>query len=165
MARRNGDFTTAIDRSLKRLDAVYELPYLAHAPMEPLNCVADVRPDRCEIWTGTQNQTVDRNAAARDVGLKPEQVQLHTTLLGGGFGRRAAMDSHFVREAVQLSKAVKTPVKVVWTREDDIRGGYYRPRAFHALSAGLDALGNPLAWRRASSASRSWSARRSKPSS
>jgi isoquinoline 1-oxidoreductase beta subunit len=79
--------------------------------MEPLNCVADVRENSCEVWTGTQFQTGDRDAAARDAGLKPEQVKLHTTLLGGGFGRRAVPDSHFVREAVQISKAVKKPVK------------------------------------------------------
>ncbi len=147
VARNDGDVAAAMDRAAKRLEAVYDLPYLAHAPMEPLNCVADVRADGCEIWTGTQYQTVDRDSAVRDAGLKPDQVRLHTTLLGGGFGRRAAIDSHFVREAVQLSKAVQTPVKVIWTREDDIRGGYYRPRAHHSLSAALDAQGNPLAWR------------------
>jgi isoquinoline 1-oxidoreductase subunit beta len=110
------------------------------------NCVADVRGDGCEVWTGTQFQTGDRNAAAQEAGLKNEQVKLHTTLLGGGFGRRAVMDSHFVREAVQTSKAVKAPVKVIWTREDDMHGGYYRPRAYHTISAGLDAAGQPVAW-------------------
>src|SRR5262249_23303111 len=100
----------------------------------------------CDVWTGTQSQTVDRAAAAEVAGLKPQQVNLHTTLLGGGFGRRAALDSHFVREAVQISKIVKVPVKVVWTREDDIRGGYYRPRAYHTISAGLAADGKPSAW-------------------
>src|SRR6202030_1834858 len=79
-------------------------------------------------------------------GLRPEQVKLHTTLLGGGFGRRAAIDNHFVREAVQVSKAVRTPVKVIWTREDDTRGGYYRPRAYHSVRAALDAAGSPVAW-------------------
>src|SRR5207249_11238877 len=146
VARKEGDATTALRKAAKRFEAVYDLPYLAHATMEPLNCVADVRADSCEIWTGTQFQTVDRDAAARDAGLKPEHVLLHTTLLGGGFGRRAVPDSHFVREAVQISKAVKSPVKVIWTREDDVRGGYYRPRAFHSISAGLGAEGNPLAW-------------------
>jgi isoquinoline 1-oxidoreductase beta subunit len=146
VARKVGDAAAALGKAAKKFEAVYDLPYLAHATMEPMNCVADVRADRCEIWTGTQFQTVDRDAAARDAGLKPEQVQLHTTLLGGGFGRRAVPDSHFVREAVQLSKAVKAPVKVIWTREDDTRGGYYRPRAYHAVSAGLDARGVPVAW-------------------
>jgi isoquinoline 1-oxidoreductase beta subunit len=113
VARKEGDVATAMGRTMKKLEAVYELPYLAHATMEPLNCVADVRPDRCEVWTGTQFQTVDRTAAAQAAGLKPEQVNVHTTLLGGGFGRRAVFDSHFVCEAVQISKAVKAPVKVI----------------------------------------------------
>jgi isoquinoline 1-oxidoreductase subunit beta len=146
VARKEGDVATAMGRTLKKLEAVYELPYLAHATMEPLNCVADVRPDRCEVWTGTQFQTVDRMAAAQAAGLKPEQVNVHTTLLGGGFGRRAVFDSHFVREAVQISKAIKAPVKVIWTREDDTRGGYYRPMSYHSLAGGLDASGNPVAW-------------------
>jgi isoquinoline 1-oxidoreductase beta subunit len=147
VARKEGDVTTALEGAATKLEAVYELPYLAHAPMEPLNCVADVRNDGCDVWTGTQFQTVDHAAAAKDAGLKPEQVRVHTTLLGGGFGRRAVIDSHFVREAVQLSRAVRAPVKVIWTREDDIRGGYYRPRAYHSISAGLDAGGMPVAWR------------------
>ena len=147
VARKEGDVTTAMGRAAKTLNAMYELPYLAHATMEPLNCVADVRPDRCEVWTGTQFQTVDRMAAAQAAGLTPEQVNVHTTLLGGGFGRRAVFDSHFVREAVHISKAVKAPVKVMWTREDDTRGGYYRPVSYHSIGGGLDASGNPVAWR------------------
>ena len=114
-------------KGTKKVEAVYEGPYLAHAPMEPLNCVVDFRPDGCDIWTGTQMQTSDRNAAAKILGLPPEKVNLHTTLLGGGFGRRAVGDSHFVREAAQVARAIQKPVKVMWTREDDIRGGYYRP--------------------------------------
>jgi isoquinoline 1-oxidoreductase beta subunit len=89
---------------------------------------------------------VDRDAAAKDTGLRPEQVKLHTMLCGGGFGRRAVPDSHFVREAVQISKAIKNPVKVIWTREDDIRGGWYRPRTYHSVRAGLDGNGMPVAW-------------------
>jgi isoquinoline 1-oxidoreductase beta subunit len=147
VARKDGDAAAALEKAAKKFEAVYDLPYLAHATMEPMNCTADVRADRCEVWTGTQFQTADRDAAARDAGLKPEQVQLHTTLLGGGFGRRAVPDNHFVREAVQTSKAVGAPVKVVWTREDDMRGGYYRPRAYHTVSAGLDADGALTAWR------------------
>ena len=146
VARKEGDVAAAMGRAAKKLEAVYELPYLAHATMEPLNCVADVRPDGCDVWTGTQLQTVDRAAAAQAAGLKPEQVKVHTMLLGGGFGRRAVVDSHFVREAVETSKAVKAPVKVIWTREDDIRGGYYRPMSHHSISAGLDAAGNLTAW-------------------
>ena len=147
VAAQRGDFTAGLGRAAQKIEAEYHLPYLAHAPMEPLNCVADVRPDGCEIWVGTQLQTIDRNAAAAITGLPPEKVTLHTTYLGGGFGRRAVGDSHFVSEAVQISKAVQAPVKVIWTREDDIRGGYYRPAAYHALIAGLGVDGMPTAMR------------------
>ena len=146
VAKKEGDVAAAMGLAAKKIEAVYELPYLSHATMEPMNCVADVRPDGCDVWTGTQFQTVDRGGAAQAAGLKPEQVKVHTTLLGGGFGRRAVFDSHFVREAVQVSKAVKAPVKVIWTREDDIHGGYYRPACYHSIAAGLDAAGNPVAW-------------------
>lgn len=141
-----GDVAATFAVAAKKIEAVYEVPYLAHAPMEPLNCVADVRADSCEIWVGTQMQTLDRNAAAEVCGLPPEKVTLHTTFLGGGFGRRAVGDSHFVREAVQVSKAMQMPVKVVWTREDDIRGGYYRPRAYHTVRAALGEDKLPSAW-------------------
>jgi isoquinoline 1-oxidoreductase beta subunit len=144
--RKEGDAAGALTKAAKSFEAVYDLPYLAHATMEPINCVADVGDDRCEVWVGTQFQTGDRDAAAAEAGLKPEQVTLHTMLLGGGFGRRAVPDNHFVREAVQISRAVRTPVKVIWTREDDTRGGYYRPRAYHSVRAALDAAGSPLAW-------------------
>lgn len=146
VAKKDGDAPAAMATAAKKLEAVYEVPYLAHAMMEPLNCVADVRDDRCEVWTGTQFQTIERAIAAKASGLKPEQVTINTMLLGGGFGRRAVPDAHFVDEAVQVSKAVKAPVKVMWTREDDIRGGYYRPTAYHTVSGGLDATGNILAW-------------------
>jgi len=145
-AKKEGDVDAAKAKAAKKIEAVYELPYLAHAPMEPLNCVADVKSDSCEVWVGTQFQTMEHMNAMQITGLKPEQVKIHTTLLGGGFGRRAVPDSHFVREAVQVSKAVNTPVKVVWTREDDIRGGYYRPAARHEVSGGIDAAGKPLFW-------------------
>jgi len=147
VAKKEGDVSATKTKAVKNFDVVYDLPYLAHAPMEPLNCVADVKADSCEIWVGTQFQTVDAMTAAGITGLKPNQIKLHTTLLGGGFGRRAVLDAHFVSEAVQVSKAMKSPVKVVWTREDDIRGGYYRPRAYHTISAGLDASGKPLYWK------------------
>jgi isoquinoline 1-oxidoreductase beta subunit len=147
VARKEGDVAKALGRAAKTLEAVYELPYLAHATMEPINCVADVRADGCDVWTGTQFQTGDRDAAAQVAGLPHDRVKVHTTLLGGGFGRRAVLDSHFVREAVQISKAVKAPVKVIWSREDDMRGGYYRPAAYHSVGAGLDEGGNPVAWR------------------
>lgn len=145
-ARKQGDAAAALKSATIKLDAVYEFPYLAHAPMEPLNCVADVRADHCSVWTGTQFQSPDRDAAAQVAGLKPEQVEIHTTFLGGGFGRRAVPGSHFVREAVQISKKANAPVKVIWTREDDMAGGYYRPAYYHKVSGGLDVNGKPVAW-------------------
>ncbi len=145
-ARKDGDPAGAIASAAKKIDAVYEVPYLSHAMMEPLNCVVDLRADHCEVWTGTQFQTGDRAAAAEVAGLKPEQVQIHTTLLGGGFGRRGSATSDFVREAVHVAKAAGAPVKVIWTREDDMHGGYYRPMYYHTLAGAVDANGNPLAW-------------------
>ncbi len=146
MARKDGDPAQTLAGAAKQITAEYEVPYQAHAMMEPLNCLVDLRSDHCEIWTGTQFQTVDRAAAAAVAGLKPEQVQIHTTLLGGGFGRRANPASDFIVEAVEVAKAVRAPVKVIWTREDDIRGGWYRPMWYDRLAAGLDANGNPVAW-------------------
>ncbi|MCB2181610.1 MAG: xanthine dehydrogenase family protein molybdopterin-binding subunit [Desulfobulbaceae bacterium] len=145
VAAQRGDVASALKSAAKTVTAEYTVPYLAHAPMEPLNCVADVRADSCEIWVGTQLQTLDRNAAAAATGLAPEKVKLHTTFLGGGFGRRAVGDGHFVLEAVQISKEVKAPIKVIWTREDDIHGGYYRPAAYNSLAAGLGEDGLPVA--------------------
>ncbi|WP_372370672.1 molybdopterin cofactor-binding domain-containing protein [Candidatus Uabimicrobium sp. HlEnr_7] len=147
VAKNKGNVETAMSSATTKLEAVYEVPYLAHAPMEPLNCVADVRKDSCHVWTGTQFQTAEHAVAAKITGLPAEKVHVHTTLLGGGFGRRAVPDSHFVREAVETSKAVKAPVKVVWTREDDIHGGWYRPRYYHKIAGGLDANNNPVAWK------------------
>ena len=147
IARKDGDPDAAIGGAFRRLDAEYEVPFLAHAMMEPLNCLVDFRAGRCEIWTGTQFQTVDRDAAARVLDLKPEQVEIHTTFLGGGFGRRANPASDFVVEAAQVAKVVKKPVMVVWTREDDIKGGYYRPFWYDRLAAALDPQGNPVAWK------------------
>jgi isoquinoline 1-oxidoreductase subunit beta len=146
VARKVGDPTGALAGAAKTITAEYEVPYLAHCMMEPLNTVVDLREDRCEIWTGTQFQTGDRAAAAKVAGLKPEQVTLHTTLLGGGFGRRANPWCDFVTEATEVAKAAKVPVKVVWTREDDIRGGWYRPMWYDHFAAGIDASGNPVAW-------------------
>jgi isoquinoline 1-oxidoreductase beta subunit len=146
VARKVGDAAKALAGAAKTITAEFEVPYLAHATMEPLNCVVDLRPDACEIWTGTQFQTLDRMAAAAAAGLKPEQVQIHTTLLGGGFGRRANPASDFITEAVHVAKAAKVPVKVVWTREDDLHGGYYRPMWYDRMVGGVDAAGNPVAW-------------------
>src|SRR5262249_26924291 len=129
------------------LVAEYSVPYLAHAAMEPLNCTVRRSADGAEIWTGTQFQTMDQARVAQILGLKPEQVSIHTTFLGGGFGRRGNPSSDFVAEATQVAKQLDRPVKLVWTREDDIRGGYYRPLTVHRLEAALDDKGMPVAWR------------------
>lgn len=146
-AKKEGDADAAMAKAAQQLSAEYEVPYLAHATMEPMNCTVELKKRSCEIWTGTQFQTADRNAAAEVAGLKPEQVKVHTMYLGGGFGRRANPANDFVKEAVHVAKAVKAPVKVVWTREDDTRGGYYRPMWFDRISAGLDDTGSPVAWK------------------
>ncbi|MFB3886907.1 MAG: molybdopterin cofactor-binding domain-containing protein [Thermodesulfobacteriota bacterium] len=146
VARKEGNPEQILPKAAKRLDAEYEVPYLAHACMEPLNCLVDLQSDRCEIWTGTQFQTMDRNSAARVSGLKPEQVKIHTEFLGGGFGRRANPQSDFVVMAVQVAESLKKPVKVIWTREDDMKGGYYRPVWHDRVSAGLDEKGVLIAW-------------------
>ncbi|MEO8089512.1 MAG: xanthine dehydrogenase family protein molybdopterin-binding subunit [Gemmatimonadales bacterium] len=145
-AAQAGNVEVALGKASKMVDAEYAVPYLAHAPMEPLNCTVRISPSKCEIWTGTQFQTVDQQVAAKITGLKPEQVEIHTTFLGGGFGRRATPTSDFVSEAVQVAKAAKAPVKTVWTREDDVHGGYYRPAYVHRARIGLGGDGMPTAW-------------------
>jgi len=146
--RKEGDASTALAGAAKKIAAVYEVPYLSHLMMEPLNCVVDLRQDSCEVWTGSQFQTIDRANAAKTASLPNEKVQLHTTFLGGGFGRRATPQSDFVVEAVHVAKALGPPakVKVVWTREDDMQGGWYRPAFLHAIEGGIDASGNPVSW-------------------
>jgi isoquinoline 1-oxidoreductase beta subunit len=135
----------------RKITAEYEFPYLAHAPMEPLNCVVDLKADSCTVWAGTQFQTVDQAAIAKTANLAPERVTLHTMMAGGGFGRRAAPSSDYIVEAVNIAKACRAagkegPVKLIWSREDDIRGGYYRPSHVHRAEIGLDEKGNILAW-------------------
>ncbi|MDC0681512.1 xanthine dehydrogenase family protein molybdopterin-binding subunit [Sorangium atrum] len=141
-----GKVEDALAAAKSRLEAEYDVPYLAHAPMEPLNCTVKIDGDRCEIWTGTQFQTGDQMAAAKILGTTPDKVQIHTTFLGGGFGRRASPAADFVGEAVIVAKAAGVPVKVVWTREDDMRGGFYRPAFVHRIQVGVDARGVPAAW-------------------
>jgi isoquinoline 1-oxidoreductase beta subunit len=141
-----GKVDTALPGAKTKLVAEYEVPYLAHAAMEPLNCTVKIDGDRCEIWTGTQFQTVDQMVAAKILGISPDKVTVHTTFLGGGFGRRANPVADFVAEAVIVAKASGVPVKVVWTREDDMRGGYYRPSYVHRIQTGLDDKGHPVAW-------------------
>ncbi|VVO11031.1 Isoquinoline 1-oxidoreductase subunit beta [Pseudomonas fluorescens] len=142
-----GDTQAALAKATRKIDVEYSVPYLAHAPMEPLNCTVSITQDKCEIWTGTQFQTLDQMVAGKITGLKPEQVVIHTEFLGGGFGRRANPTSDFVSEAVYVAKAAGAPVKTVWAREDDIRGGYYRSAFLHHARIGLGADGLPLAWK------------------
>lgn len=145
-AAKAGDLKTAASKAKKTIEAEYVLPYLAHSPMEPLNCSVKITKDACEIWTGTQMQGTDQLAAAKILGLKPEQVKINTLFLGGGFGRRANPAADFVSEAVQVAKAAGVPVKTVWSREDDVKGGYYRPMYLHQVKIGVDAKGLPVTW-------------------
>lgn len=145
-AAKAGDAEAALKTSQQVITADYHVPYLAHAPMEPLNCTVQISEDGCEIWTGTQLQGVDQPAAAKILGLKPEQVKINTLFLGGGFGRRANPAADFVSEAVHVAKAANATVKTVWSREDDIKGGYYRPMYAHHARIALDANGMPNAW-------------------
>jgi isoquinoline 1-oxidoreductase beta subunit len=148
-ARKDGDVVTALKDAAKTVTATYEFPYLAHAPMEPLDAVVKLDANSCEIWAGDQFQTVDQGNAAATAGLKPEQVKIHTLLAGGSFGRRANMGSDYIVEAVSVAKALGAngiPVKLQWTREDDIRGGLYRPIYVHRMEAALDANGQLVGW-------------------
>lgn len=146
-AKNVGDVATALATAASILDLSYQAPYLAHAAMEPLNCTANVSGDRCDVWVGTQMQTTDKDAVCQITGLTNEQIHIHTLYLGGSFGRRANPHADFIKEAVELSKKLQRAVKVIWTREDDMRGGYYRPMHFSRLRIGLDASGKPVAWR------------------
>ena len=140
----------AMDRipAARRIVAEYEFPYLAHTPMEPLNTTIRFDGNRAEAWVPSQFQTMDQMAIAQVLGLKPEQVAFHTEFAGGGFGRRAVIDSHVQREAAAIAKRLRgTPVKLVWTREDDVRGGYYRPMHAHRVEIGIGPDGMPAAWR------------------
>jgi isoquinoline 1-oxidoreductase beta subunit len=149
-ARNDGDAGQAIKSASKRVSASYEFPYLAHAPMEPLDAVVKLTGSSCEIWAGDQFQTLDQANAAHTAGLAPEQVSIHTLYAGGSFGRRANTRSDYIVEAVSIAKAFGadgTPIKLQWTREDDIHGGLYRPMFYHKLEAGLDDKGKLTGWR------------------
>lgn len=142
--RNDGDVDAALASAAKKVDATYELPFLAHATMEPMNCTASVTADGVEIWAPTQFPDWAASFAAKAVGLKPEQAKVHVTLLGGGFGRRAMPDQAV--EAAILSKAAGKPVKLLWTREDDMQHDFYRPASVHRVVAALDGNGNLSAW-------------------
>ena len=129
VVKKQGDVEAGLQGAAKRVEAAYELPFLAHAPMEPMNFTADVRKDSCLVYGPTQFQQLAAGVAAQVTGLKPEQITVRTTFLGGGFGRRIDVD--FIAQAVEISKAVGAPVKLLWTREDDTTHDFYRPTSYH----------------------------------
>lgn len=143
-----GDSAKALASAAKIVEGEFEFPYLAHAPMEPLNCVIELNPNGCEIWAGSQFQTVEQGAVAAVLGIKAEQVKINTLYAGGSFGRRATPSADYIVEAAAIAKASggQRPVHLVWTREDDIRGGWYRPMVYHKVRAGLDKDGRIVAW-------------------
>ena len=149
VARSDGDAAAAFADADKVLRREFRLPFLSHATMEPMDCVAELSEGKCEIWTGSQIQTPDQAAVAALTGLAPEQVIINTHYAGGSFGRRAAPNADFIVEAVMVAQAIggRAPIKLVWTREDDMRGGFYRPMSAHVLEGALDASGDIVAWR------------------
>jgi isoquinoline 1-oxidoreductase beta subunit len=144
VARSVGDVEKAFAGAAKRLEAIYQVPFLAHAAMEPMNCTAHLQKDRCDIWVGTQCPEITLNQLAELTGLPKEAIHIHNHLIGGGFGRRLEPDGTIL--AVRIAKHVDGPVKVIWTREEDIQHDMYRPYYLDRLSAGLDAAGKPVAW-------------------
>jgi isoquinoline 1-oxidoreductase beta subunit len=149
VAHQAGDIAKGLAGAAKKIEATFEFPYLAHAPMEPQACVVRLSDNACEVWAGSQQQTLDQATAARIAGLNTEQVTIHTLLAGGSFGRHANPTADYVSEGVEVAKATRAmnaPIRLLWTREDDIRGGYYRPLYVHTIAAGLDKRGRPLAW-------------------
>jgi len=142
--RGDGDAADAIQSAAKKLDALYEFPFQAHAPLETMNCVADVRAGSCEVWVPTQAPEVALTETAKLLGIPESAVTIHVTLLGGGFGRRLFAD--YVPEAVEVSRAVGKPVQLLWTRSDDMRFGFFHPADVEHIRGGLDAGGKPLAW-------------------
>ena len=144
-ARADGNAAAALKSAKQQLSSAYYLPLLAHATMEPMNCTADVKAGGCDLYVGTQVQQVAQTTAAEAAGLKPERVRVYTTLIGGGFGRR--LDIDFIPAAVKASKALGAPVKVIWTREDDMTHDTYRPPAYEEVSGGLDETGKLVAWK------------------
>jgi isoquinoline 1-oxidoreductase beta subunit len=144
VALHEGDAAAVIARAARKVDAVYEQPFLAHATMEPMNCTVQMRSDSCDIWVGTQVQGMTQAAVMKLTGLKREQVRIHNHLLGGGFGRRLEYDGTV--RAVEIAQHVNGPVQVIWTREEDIQHDLYRPHYYDRISAGLDAQGKPVGW-------------------
>lgn len=148
VARNDGDATGAIDGAATTIEADFEFPYLVHAPMEPLDCVMRLYGDLCDVWAGAQSPTSDQFAVSQILGIPVEKVRIHVQLGGGSFGRRATFDADVLSETAFIVKALNTsrPIKLIWTREDDIRGGKYRPMVLHRVRAGLDSDGKLVGW-------------------
>lgn len=144
VSKESGDAAAALQRAATTLEAVYTAPFVAHATMEPMTCIADVRSDRCEIWAPTQSPQQAQKTAAELLGLPLEQVTVHVLMSGSAFGRR--LESDYVEDAVRVSRAVGKPVKIVWTRADDIKHDWFRPATYNVVRGGLDQTGKPLAW-------------------
>jgi isoquinoline 1-oxidoreductase beta subunit len=144
VARKDGDVKKGFNDAKTRVDAVYQQPFLAHATMEPMNCTVSVRSDGCDIWVGTQVPTRAVDTAVKITGLTADKITVHNHLLGGGFGRR--LETDFIAQALKVGKQVGTPVKVTYTREEDVQHDMYRPYYYDVISAGLDANGKPVAW-------------------
>ncbi len=144
IAVNRGDAPKALNQAAKKIEATYLFPYLAHVTMEPMNCSARVKENRCDVWVPTQNQSGALQVTQKLTGLKPEQIHIHTTYLGGGFGRRGFVD--YVEEAVQISKATGKPIKLIWTREEDIQNDFFRPAYCCKVEGGVDAKGRITAW-------------------
>jgi isoquinoline 1-oxidoreductase beta subunit len=143
VARKEGDAQAGLAKVAKKVEAVYEVPFLSHAPMEPMNCTVHVRADGAEVWAPTQSPTTSRAVVAQTLGIAPEKVNLHTLFMGGGFGRRGEGELDFVAEAAEVAKAMGVPVKVQWSREDDMQHDYYRPASYVEMAGGVDAAGWP----------------------
>ena len=146
ISQQKGDVAAALPKAIRTLEAEFTVPYLAHAPMEPLNCTVKIENDKCELWVGNQSPFLYQSIIATMLGFKPEQVIIHTPFIGGSFGRKASFDADWVVEAVHIAKASGRFIKLIWSREDDIRGGYYRPVYLHRAVIGIGNDGLPMAW-------------------
>ncbi|RRB06918.1 xanthine dehydrogenase family protein molybdopterin-binding subunit [Larkinella rosea] len=146
VSQQKGDLAAGFEKAAHSIDVDFTFPYLAHAPLEPLNCTVKMENNHCEIWTGTQSPLLHQSEVAAFLGIQPEQVTFHTPYIGGSFGRRGSFSSDWVMEAVHIAKNSGRPIKLVWTREDDIKGGFYRPFYVHQVQIGVDSNGFPTAW-------------------